>query len=82
MNVEDMCFQIFHELHEQNLMITLGKYDISNLEQKMQDFSVQDYVELSQDMEEQTWSNESGVEFECRDREKRIVTFSGVYYRL
>lgn len=54
MNVEDMCFQIFHELHEQNLMITLGKYDISNLEQKMQDFSVQDYVELSQDMEEQT----------------------------
>ena len=49
-----MCFQIFHELHEQNLMITLGKYDISNLEQKMQDFSVQDYVELSQDMEEQT----------------------------
>ena len=35
-------------------MITLGKYDISNLEQKMQDLSVQDYVELSQDMEEQT----------------------------
>lgn len=35
------------------MMITLGKYDINNLEQKMLDFSVQDY-ELSQDMEEQT----------------------------